>query len=269
MRAILAAGEVIVVGNDGRIGMDIWGGPLSVAAGHCGVAGVMTDMLTPKSGGNVFNVTPQAAPETIDGFTVKEIAQLGSATLHEAAGRLGALPAAIRPMTPFPECAGPAVTVACPPADNLWLHRAVYECQPGAVLVADVSGAYDWGYWGEILSCAAAARGITAVVINGCVRDVVRLAEVGIPVFARGSAIRGTAKHPDGVGAINANLVVGEILVHPGDWVVGDGDGVVVIAKHDLATVVAAGKSRIENEADLIRQLQVGKRTLDLYGLPS
>lgn len=217
----------------------------------------------------MFDVTSQAAADVIDGVTVKDVAQLGSATLHEAAGRLGALPAAIRPVGPFPACAGPAVTVACPPADNLWLHRAVYECQPGAIIVADVSGAYEWGYWGEILSCAAAARGIAGVVINGCVRDIARLPEVGIPVFARGSAIRGTDKHPDGTGAINGDLVVGDIVVHSGDWVVGDDDGVVAILKEDLATVVAAGKSRIEKEADLMGQLRTGKRTLDLYGLPS
>jgi 4-hydroxy-4-methyl-2-oxoglutarate aldolase len=107
------------------------------------------------------------------------------------------------------------------------------------------------------------------VVINGCVRDVARLTEVGIPVFARGSAIRGTVKHSDGMGAINADLAVGEIVVHADDWVIGDEDGVVVIPRSDLASVVAAGKSRIEKEADLIRQLRNGKRTLDLYDLPS
>lgn len=216
----------------------------------------------------MFNTASQAAPEVVDGFVVKDIAQLGSATLHEASGRRGALPAAIHAMTPSPACAGPAVTVACPPADNLWLHRAVYECAPGAILVADVCGAYEWGYWGEVLSCAAAERGIAGVVINGCVRDLLRLAEVGIPVFARGSAIRGTDKHPDGTGAINADLVVGEIVVHPGDWVIGDEDGVVVLPQADLATVVAAGKSRAEKEAGFMDQLRRGKRTLDLYGFP-
>jgi 4-hydroxy-4-methyl-2-oxoglutarate aldolase len=217
----------------------------------------------------VFDVTSQAAPEVVDGFAVKDIAHLGSATLHEAAGRRGALPAAIRAMTPSPACAGPAVTVFCPPADNLWLHRAVYECAPGAVLVADVSGAYEWGYWGEVLSCAAAERGIAGVVINGCVRDLLRLAEAGIPVFARGPAIRGTDKHPDGAGAINADLAVGQIVVHPGDWVIGDEDGVVVIPRADLAAVAAAARSRAEKEAEFMDQLRSGKRTLDLYGFPS
>lgn len=120
----------------------------------------------------MFDARQQAPPEVVDGFTVKDVAQFGSATLHEAAGRIGALPAAIRAMTPSSACAGPAVTVACPPADNLWLHRAVYRCDPGAVLLADVTGAYEWGYWGEVLSCAAAERRIAGVVINGCVRDI-------------------------------------------------------------------------------------------------
>lgn len=213
----------------------------------------------------MFDMTSDASPDVIDGFSAKDIATLGSATLHEAADRIGALPAAIHAMTPLPAFAGPVVTVACPPADNLWLHRAVYECGPGDVLVADVSGAYEWGYWGEILSCAAKVRGIAGVVINGCVRDIARLAEVGVPIFARGSAIRGTVKHSDSAGAINADLVVGEIVVRPGDWLVGDEDGVVAIPQADLSTVVAAGQLRVEKEAHLMQQLRDGKRTLDLY----
>lgn len=207
--------------------------------------------------------------EVVNGVTVAGIAALGSATLHEAAGRIGALPAAIRPMTPLLSFAGPAVTVCGPPADNLWLHRAVYECKPGDVLVANVSGAYEWGYWGEVLSCAANERRIAGVVIDGCVRDVARLADVGPPVFARGSAIRGTVKHSDGVGAINEDIVVGDIAVHPGDWLVGDGDGVVVIPRDRLASVVVDGQSRAEKEVELIQQLRDGKRTLDLYDFPS
>jgi 4-hydroxy-4-methyl-2-oxoglutarate aldolase len=217
----------------------------------------------------VVDLTSDAKPGAADGISVQGLAALGSATLHEAGGRIGALPAAIRPMTPSPSCAGPAVTVSGPPADNLWLHRAVYRCKPGDVLMASVSGAYEWGYWGEVLSCAATERGIAGVVIDGCVRDLVRLGEVGLPVFARGSAIRGTVKHSDGVGAINQDLVIGEILVHPGDWVVGDEDGVVVIPRDRLAAVAAAGRLRVEKEAQLLQQLREGKRTLDLYDFPA
>ncbi|WP_345638230.1 RraA family protein [Rugosimonospora acidiphila] len=214
-------------------------------------------------------MTSGARREVVAGVSVEEVAALGSATLHEAGGRIGALPAAIRPMTPSPSFAGPAVTVLGPPADNLWLHRAVYRCEPGDVLLANFGGAYEWGYWGEVLSRAAAERRIAAVVIDGCVRDLVRLGEVGLPVFARGSAIRGTVKHFDGVGAINGDLVVGEIVVRPGDWVVGDEDGVVVIPRDLMATVVTQAQQRVEKEARFMQELRDGKRTLDLYGFPA
>lgn len=217
----------------------------------------------------MFELTDAVQPEVVAGYKVKEIAELGSATLHEAGGRIGALPAAIRAMTPSPAFAGPALTVSCPPADNLWLHRAVYAAAPGDVLIANVSGAYEWGYWGEVLSCAARERRIAGVVIDGCVRDLVRLAEIGLPVFARGSAIRGTVKHLEGVGAINGDLVVGEIIVRPGDWVVGDEDGVVVIPHDNLDGVLAEAHQRVDKEARLIQELRHGKRTLDLYDFPS
>lgn len=198
-----------------------------------------------------------------------DIAALGSSTLYEAAGGSGALPAAIRPMTPAVSFAGPAVTVCGPPGDNLWLHRAVYECKPGDVLVAYVFGAYEWGYWGEVLSCAAVAQRLAAVVIDGCVRDIARLGQIGLPVFGRGSAIRGTAKHRDGVGSINEDLILGDVVVHPGDWVVGDQDGVVVVPRARLADVAQAARDRAAKEAQLIEALRVGRRTLDIYDFPA
>jgi 4-hydroxy-4-methyl-2-oxoglutarate aldolase len=217
----------------------------------------------------VPDVTPAHLNVDLNGLSAADVAALGSATLHEAGGRIGAIPAAIRPVTSSPAFAGPAVTVAGPPGDNLWLHRGIYECKPGDVLVATVSGAYEWGYWGELLTCAAQERGIAGVVIDGCVRDLARLAELGFPVFARGTAIRGTMKASDGVGAINDGLVLGEIVVHPGDWVVGDHDGVVVIPRDRLTAVVAAGQERVRKEAHLMQQLRDGKRTLDLYDFPA
>lgn len=208
--------------------------------------------------------------EANDAVTVAaaDMAALGSATLHEAAGRIGALPAAIRAMTPTLSFAGPAVTVGCPPGDNLWLHRAVYECKPGDVLIAYVSAAYEWGYWGEILSCAAIEQRIAAVVIDGCVRDIASLAHLGLPVFGRGSAIRGTAKHRDGAGSINEDLILGDVTVHPGDWAIGDEDGVVVIPAARLAEVAQEARDRAAKEVGLIEALRSGKRTLDIYDFP-
>jgi 4-hydroxy-4-methyl-2-oxoglutarate aldolase len=214
------------------------------------------------------DVSSRSRAGAVADVSTEEIAALGSATLHEAGGQIGAFPAAIRPMTPAPLFAGPAVTVSGPPGDNLWLHRAIYECKPGDVLVATIGGAYEWGYWGEILSCAAKAWGLAAVVIDGCVRDLARLVEIGLPVFARGSAIRGTAKHSDGVGAVNEDVVLGDVVVHPGDWVIGDEDGVVAIPVDQLVTVVSKSKERVQREAFLMSQLRDGKRTLDLYNFP-
>jgi 4-hydroxy-4-methyl-2-oxoglutarate aldolase len=203
----------------------------------------------------------------IAGVAVDDIARLGAATLHEAGGHIGAIPAAIRAMTPQVSFAGPAVTVLGPPGDNLLLHRSIYECKPGDVLVAGVSGAFEWGYWGEVLSCAAHERGLAGVVIDGCVRDVVRLADIGLPVFGRGSAIRATAMLAGGDGVINQELAIGEVIVQPGDWLVGDADGVVAIPAHLLAWTVEEAQRRAEKEAAIIAELRKGKRTLELLGL--
>ena len=110
--------------------------------------------------------------------------QLSSATLHEASQKIGALPSAIKPLDPRMKCVGPALTVHSPPGDNLWLHRALDVAQPGDVMVVFASGAYEYGYWGEIMSTMAMARGMAGLVIDGCVRDASILPKVGFPVFA-------------------------------------------------------------------------------------
>jgi 4-hydroxy-4-methyl-2-oxoglutarate aldolase len=198
-----------------------------------------------------------------------DIAAMGTSTLYEAAGQRGALPSAIRPMTRNCRFAGSAVTVSGPPGDNLWLHRGLYKCRPGDTLVATVGGAYEWGYWGEILSFAARELALAGVVIDGCVRDLAQIDEVGIPVFGRGASIRGTAKHADGVGAINDAIVLGNAVVNPGDWIVGDEDGLVVIPVGRAESVIERGKERLAKESIIMAALRVGKRTLDLYDLPA
>ncbi len=192
---------------------------------------------------------------------------LGSATLHEAAGQIGALPAAIQNVTTGLHIAGTALTVSGPPGDNLWIHRAVYASEPGDVLVISVSGAYEAGYWGEILSWAAKARGIGGVVLDGCVRDSSRLVDIGVPVFARGLCIRGTTKLADGTGEINGVLTLGATDVNPGDLVIGDEDGLVVLPTGRVDEVLSKAQVRAEREAEIIASLRAGSRTLDLYGL--
>jgi 4-hydroxy-4-methyl-2-oxoglutarate aldolase len=215
--------------------------------------------------------TPNGRAET-DGSAAEQLRQaaaLGTATLHEAAGRMGALPSGIRCLTPGPALAGRAVTVAGPPSDNLWLHRAVYAAGRGDVLVVSTGNEYEAGYWGEVLSHAARARGLAGLVIDGCVRDGEHLARIGVPVFGRGFCIRGTSKLADGAGWINRPLALGDVVVQPGDLVVGDGDGVVALPFDRLDELVERSLARQRHEVEIISALAAGASTLELYDLPS
>jgi 4-hydroxy-4-methyl-2-oxoglutarate aldolase len=200
-----------------------------------------------------------------DRATLDAALLLPAATLHEAGGRIGALPWAIKPISPAFRICGPAVTVQSPGGDNLWLHRAIYVAEPGDVLVVHVSGDYDYGYWGEIMATAARARKLGGLVIDGCVRDGVLLADIGFPVFARGLCIRGTGKDFGARGWINHPVLFDDVAIHPGDLIVGDGDGVVAIPRQRAAEIVAASQAREAKEADAIRRIEAGERTLELY----
>ncbi len=189
-----------------------------------------------------------------------------TATLHEAAGKIGALPHAIKPVANSFRVSGPAVTVHSPGGDNLWLHRALYAAQPGDVLVVSVSGAYDHGYWGEIMSTAAKHRGLAGLVIDGCVRDGVLLEAIGFPVFARGLCIRGTGKDFNARGWINAPTLFDDVTVMPGDLIVGDGDGVMCIPRMRAAEIVKASGAREDSEALALERLKAGETTLSIFG---
>ena len=190
-----------------------------------------------------------------------------SDTLHEAAGKLGALPSGITPVSPAFRLCGPAFTVLSSPGDNLWLHRAMVAAEPGDILVADVGGHYEAGYWGEIMTHGALSRGLGGVVIDGCVRDGPILRELGLPVFSRGLCIRGTTKNKQLPGGMNVSLRIGDVPVEPGDLVLGDEDGVVVISQATLPEVLAQAKARDEKEAKVIEELKAGRTTVQLYDL--
>jgi len=192
-----------------------------------------------------------------------ESAALPTATLHEASGRDGALPAAIKPVGPSMRLCGPAVTVSSPAGDNLSIHEALYMAEPGDVLVVK-TGDKDYGYWGEIMTVAAQVRGLGGLVIDGGVRDRDRLIELGLPVFSNGICIRGTGKDPSAPASINLEIQIGDVAIAPGDVVVGDADGVVVIAQSRLAEVVTAARDREEKEQTWLESLRAGVRTLDL-----
>ena len=195
-----------------------------------------------------------------------EAAKIATSTIHEASGKLGALPAAIKPIAPGMRVCGPAFPVKGPPLDNLWLHYALNEAKPGDVIVADVGGLYEGGYFGEVMATSAAARKLGGLVIDGCVRDGNELAEMGWPIFARGLAMRGTYKDHAANGLIGEPVPVGDVLVSPGDLVLGDTDGVVVIPKDKVEEAIAASKAREAREADLMDKLRTGKSTVEIYG---
>lgn len=188
-----------------------------------------------------------------------------TATLHEAGGRIGALPPAIKPVHASFRVCGPAVTVHGPAGDNLWLHHAIYAAQPGDVLVVHVSGGHEYGYWGEIMSTAAQVRRLGGLVIDGCVRDGALLGDIGFPVFARGLCIRGTGKDTHAIGWVNAPVSFDDVTVAPGDLILGDGDGVVAIPRARAAAVIAAAQQREIKEAKVIEQLKAGATTLEIY----
>lgn len=200
---------------------------------------------------------------------VQEASALPTATLHEAAGKVGVMPCQIKPVSPGMKLAGPALTVQSPPGDNLWLHRAIYAAQPGDVLVVSVCGLYEHGYWGEIMSMAAKMRELGGLVIDGCVRDGAILHEFGLPVFARGLCIRGTGKDFGARGWIGHPTLFGDLTVHPGDLVVGDTDGVVVIPREQADKAIDASREREAREAEQLERLRAGESTLRIFGFDS
>ena len=197
---------------------------------------------------------------------VAAAALLPTATLHEAAGKIGALPSVIKSVAPQFRFAGSALTVHSPGGDNLWLHRALDVAQPGDALVVFTSGVHEHGYWGEIMTTMAQVRGLAGLVIDACVRDGVLLGEIGFPVFGRGLCIRGTGKDFGATGWINHPVLIGDVVVEAGDLVVGDADGVVVIPQARAANVVSAGVQREQEEAAILKRLQAGESTMTVYG---
>lgn len=195
-----------------------------------------------------------------------EARRLGTATLHEAAGRIGALPAAIKPVDHSMKLAGPAFTVHCPALSNLQIHHALYLARPGDILVVHVSGGVEAGYWGDILNEAAMAQGLGGLVIDGGVRDTAGLASMDFPVFSNGVCIRGTGKDYDATAWLQEAVLMGDVLIQPGDLIVGDRDGVVALPIGRVDEIVLAAQRREADETAKIDAIRRGERTLDLYG---
>ena len=192
-----------------------------------------------------------------------QLMALGAATLGESGGRPTA--PRIRPVWPGARLAAPAFAVRCTPGDNLAVHVAVARAPAGSALAVDVGIERERGYWGEVLTTAAKARGIAGLVIDGCARDVAALQEHEFPVFSTGVALRGATKELP--GAAGGTAEVGEVPVQTGDWLVGDADGVTVVPAEQLDDVLAAGTDRAQGEQALFDALRAGKTTVELLGL--
>lgn len=193
---------------------------------------------------------------------------LSSATVHEAAGRIGALPSNIKPVTSHLRILGPAYPVSSPPGDNLHLHHAIYAARPGDVLVVECGRGDEFGYWGEVMSVAAHAVGLGGLVITGGVRDSDKLVGLGFPVFAGNVSIRGTGKDPLGQGSLGKPVRIGDVEIVSGDMVIGDADGVVVIPAARAEDVLTKSRARDAAELGYFERLHAGETTLQIYNLP-
>jgi 4-hydroxy-4-methyl-2-oxoglutarate aldolase len=208
-------------------------------------------------------MAPDPALPVILDETGAALLELGAATLGES----GARPMRNRVHAAWAgaRLAAPAYPVQCTPGDNLAIHVGVTRAPAGATLVVSVGDTRELGYWGEVLTTAAEARGLTGLVIDGCVRDVAALAAHRFPVFSTGLALPGATKERP--GAVGQPTLVGGVDVEPGDWVVGDGDGVVIVPGGALTGVLAAGRARADREAGYFAALRDGATTVELLAL--
>ena len=190
---------------------------------------------------------------------------IGTATIHEASGRKGYVDCAIKPITKGVRICGPAFTVQCRPRDNLMLHKALERAQAGDIVVASVGGFYEGGYWGGLMATSAMARKIGGLAIDGCVRDSEEMIGMGFSIFCRGCCILGTGK--TGLGLINHPTLFGGVMVNPGDLILGDDDGMVVVDRTDCNTVLEKAIERVETEKKKSVQLAAGVSSVEFNKL--
>ena len=202
---------------------------------------------------------------TIPTGTVARYKKLSVATVHEAQGRVGLLSPEIRPIKAGLKLVGRAVTVFATPGDNVMIHVAMEQCEPGDVMVVAVNSRSECGYFGDLLATLMQARGIAGLVIDSGVRDLADLRQMGIPVFSRCISAQGTVKET--LGDVNVPVVCGGQVINPSDLIIGDDDGVVVVRRHELDSVAEKSEAREDKEAAIRAKYRDGTLGLDMNNM--
>ena len=200
-----------------------------------------------------------------DAHDVKLLGEFGAATVHEAQGRTGSMLPYMRPIYLSAKTAGPAVTVSCHPGDNLMIHAAVEVCKPGDVLVVVTTSESTDGMFGDLLGTSCQAHGVVGLVIDAGVRDTTELTDMKFPVWAKAISPQGTVKASP--GSVNVPVVCAGVIVNPGDVIVGDADGVVVVPRGTAADIAKAAQQRIAKEEKTRERLAKGELGIEFYGL--
>ena len=193
------------------------------------------------------------------------LAELGVATVYEAAGREGLIDLPFSQLLPGSRVAGPARTVRCGQDDNLMVHAIMEQIQPGEVLVLTMPQSKPVALIGELLATQAKGHGAAAILVDASVRDVEELVELGLPIWARYIRVRGATKTD--IGQLNIPVTVGDTRINPGDIVVLDADGAVCVKQERLAEVLAKAETRLEREAQMRARLEAGELSVDIYSL--